>query len=301
MASLHRKGAWTAPLTIFLLLIVAAIVVVVDGSVSTETNELQATTSNERLPAEARDDHNSSHGHDNSDSDSGDDEDDDDDDDDDAKNPHLRPHVPVINNSPVPIEIVWVVAPGGGDDDDKTLTPQPEGIPPGGIFYLYTFVGEQFDVYEIPTTVVVGDEDATRCRDSPSSYYHVRDNEGEEDDDNNQEDDNYDYEHCWQTSFVISEGHEVEVVIDSDFEATVTDEIVLAEDYAQVALTECDDSSEEDPQSLLVLCLEHHTQQSLEYWNAEWRYHHQAWKRMEASLEPYIIADSFTGMEDQKT
>ena len=179
--------------------------------------------------------------------------------------PYLRPHVPVMNNSPVPLEIVWHAA-------DETLTTR-DGVPPGGTFYLRTYVGERFDVYELPATGGDG-----LCREAPR---------GRDTTIVDMDEDPYDYEHCWQTSFVISEGQEVEVVVDEDFEASVTDEILLAQDYAAEALEDCD--YDDDPQQLLE-CLEEQMTASLEYWNSEWDYHHAALKRMGALLEPYVCS-----------
>ena len=174
--------------------------------------------------------------------------------------------VPVINNSPVRIEIVWHAA-------DETLTP-PEGVAAGRIFHLETYVGERFDVYELP------DEETRKCRESS-----VAEEESNDDDDS----DDHDDEACWQTSFVISAGPEVEVTIGEEFKATVVDATVLAQQYATEALEDCDGltNSEEE----LLACLQEQATASLQHWTDEWDFHHAALQRMGAQLEEYVCHD----------
>ena len=199
-----------------------------------------------------------------------------DDDEPDSNNPHLRPRVPVLNNSPVPLEIVWHSA-------DETLTTR-DGVAPGGTFYLRTYVGEQFDIYEVPTR-------NGRCREAPldDPPPNNNDNSG----------DTYDYVHCWQTSFIISNGQEIEVVVDEDFEASVTDEILLVQEYAAAALEDCDDD-EDDSQAVLE-CWQEQMTASLEDWNSEWDYHRAALQRMGALLEPYVCSSAADNYDSQET
>jgi len=199
--------------------------------------------------------------------------------------PSYRARVPIHNESPVSIAIAAIYPneqqpeedkdknDDDGDEDDRwhVLTPR-EGIPPGGTFHLETYVEAKFEIYElmvvdVDTTEEEEEEEGEQRLAFCAQYGNTADD-------------------CWETSFTIPEGYEIDITLTGDFQVEIVDDITRAAQYAAQIL---DDETCNEGTTNFTECLEHKLTASLNEWNIEWHFQFDALKRMGNLLQEYLV------------